>query len=241
MTELKRRTVLLAGSLGLVAPWSPGSAWASWSDADHRPTRLERDDRAHLLTLVGKQHPLTPRDYAPPDLVPWPADPAYQLRAEVADQLDRMVAAAKAERLGLRVISGYRSYETQTATYESWVRAYGRASAEATSARAGHSEHQTGLAVDLDTTRGECYLDACFGATGEGRWLAWHAYRFGFVLSYPDGYRDRTGYAYEPWHIRYVGPRAARVMHDLGVVLLADYRSLHLSSARLGWLLGTRR
>lgn len=239
--ELSRRSLLLAGPVGLAASgWLPGTASATWSGEDQeRPTRLERADRRHLLDPVGKQRPLTPRDYAPPDLVPWQDDPAYQLRAEVADQLGQLFAAAEADRLALRVISAYRSYETQAETYASWVRAYGRASADATSARPGRSEHQTGLAVDLDTTLGECYLDACFGRTAEGRWVARHAYRFGFIRSYPKGYRDRTGYAYEPWHIRYVGPQVARAMHRHGVALLQDYVSPPHSSARLGWMLGT--
>lgn len=211
---------------------------AAADDGAEPLTRLEREDPAHLLVLVDKRRPLAPRDYAPTDLVPWPDDPAYQLRAEVAVQLARLFAAAPSSGRGLRVISGFRSYETQGATFASWVREYGRASAEATSARPGHSEHQTGLAVDLDTTRGECNLDACFGATAEGRWVARNAYRFGFVVSYPQGYRDRTGYVYEPWHIRYVGPRVAQAMHDLGAVLLEDYLSAHHASARLGWSLG---
>lgn len=237
-----RRSVLLAGSVGVAAPslLTAGAA-AAWPGRDQSPpTELERQDRKHLLVVVTKERPLAPRDYTPPDLVPW-RDPAYQLRAEVADQLDRMFAAAEAKRVDLRVISGYRSYETQASTYESWVRSYGRASADATSARPGHSEHQTGLAVDLDTTRGECYLDACFGASTQGRWVARHAHRFGFILSYPKGSRGRTGYTYEPWHIRYVGPHVAGTMHRLGVALLADHLSPPQSSARLGWLLGTHR
>lgn len=238
---LSRRSLLLAGPVALAAAGSlPGTASATWSGENReRLTRLERTDRARLLALVGKQRPLTPRDYTPPDLVPWRGDQARQLRAEVADQLGRLFATAEAEGLRLRVLSAYRSYETQAATYESWVRQYGRASADATSARAGYSEHQTGLAVDLDTTGGECYLDACFGATAEGRWVTRNAYRFGFNLSYPKGARGRTGYVYEPWHIRYVGPAAARSMHLLGVALLEDLVSPPHSSARLGWLLGT--
>ncbi len=237
-----RRSVLLATAVGVGAPWVlPAGSAVAWPTRDNgRLTDLERHDRQHLLAVVTKQRPLAPRDYAPPDLVPW-RDPAYQLRAEVADQLDRMFGAAEAKGAHLRVISGYRSYETQAGTYESWVRAYGRASADATSARPGHSEHQTGLAVDLDGTRGECYLDACFGESTEGRWVARHAHRFGFILSYPEGYRGRTGYTYEPWHIRYVGPHVAGVMHRLGEALLADHLSPPHSSARLGWLLGTHR
>lgn len=216
-----RRAVLLGALLGTVTPHGQG-VWAADRPEREPLTALEREDRDHLLVVVTKTQPLTPKAYAPPDLVPW-RDPAYEMRAEVAEHLEVLFEAAETEQLGLRVISGYRSYETQRGTYASWVGLHGLASAEATSARAGHSEHQTGLAVDLDSTRGKCYLDDCFGETAEGRWVAQNAYRFGFVLSYPKGYRDRTGYAYEPWHIRYVGPRTAGVMHDRGLVLLDEY------------------
>lgn len=233
--------MVIAGALGLGIGWG-GVAEASpavWHRDRGPQTELERTESERLLVLVSKDRPLSPPDYAPPDLLPW-RDTAYELRAEVADQLDLLFTAAESEGLDLRVISGYRSYETQASTYQGWVRQYGQASADATSARAGHSEHQTGLAVDLDSTRGECYLDACFGTSPEGEWVARNAHLFGFVLSYPQGHRERTGYVYEPWHIRYVGPHVATDMHDLGIVLLEDYLSPRHLSARLGLFLGRR-
>ncbi|MCE0488076.1 M15 family metallopeptidase [Ornithinimicrobium sediminis] len=240
MTRPSRRAVVLAGALAGATAWA-APAGARHSNLRHeRPlTELERTDAERLLVVVTKEVPLDPVDYAPSDLVPW-RDTAYELRAEVNDQLEELFSAAEAEGLGLRVISGYRSYETQAGTYDYWVRNYGQASADATSARPGHSEHQTGLAVDLDDLTGGCYLDACFGELPEGRWVARHAHRFGFVLSYPQGLRDRTGYTYEPWHLRYVGPHAARAMRELGVPLLQDYRSPRVAAAGLGSLLGRR-
>lgn len=208
---------------------------------DARPaglTDLERTDRKHLLRLVDKTRPLHPIDYAPRDLVQW-GRTEYQLRAEVADQLAAMTAAAAERGHDLRVISGYRSYRTQRSTYDYWVAHYGRRSADATSARPGHSEHQTGLAVDLDGPGG-CYLEPCFGSSRAGRWVAARAYRYGFVLSYPEGMKARTGYAYEPWHVRYVGPRTAYAMHELGVPLLADYLAAHTRTLGLGAELGER-
>jgi len=173
---------------------------------------------------VTKQRPVEPLRYLPPDLVTWKRS-RHQVRAEVAEHLDAMFSAALRSDLRLRVVSGFRSYDTQADTHRYWAAHYGQAAADVTSARAGHSEHQTGLAVDLDVRgdAGRCYLDACFGATPEGRWTAAHAYRYGFLQSYPRGYRDRTGYVYEPWHLRYVGPRVAAEMRRRGVVLLADY------------------
>jgi len=212
-----------------------GSAAAG---ADDR-TDLEREDPASLLVVVGKHRPISPLDYEPDDLTAWPGTD-FWVREEVGEQLELLVAAAERDGHGLRVISGYRSYDTQAGTYDYWVRHYGRAAADASSARPGHSEHQTGLAVDLDSTTGECYLEPCFGDTDEGRWVAAHAHEFGFVLSYPEGSRALTGYTYEPWHVRYVGPQVAGDMHRRGIALLSTYLGVPASSARIGELLGSR-
>lgn len=201
-------------------------------------TDLERQDRANLLAVVTKRTPVDPLDYAPDDLVTWPGTD-YQVRQEVAEQLELLFAAAEADDLGFRVISGYRSYETQAGTYDYWLRQSGRAAADATSARPGHSEHQTGLAVDLDNLTGECYLEQCFGETDDGRWLAEHAHEFGFLISYPQGARAITGFAYEPWHVRYVGPQVAGDMERRGIALLSSYLGASASSARVGERLGS--
>lgn len=203
------------------------------------PTELEQTEPQRLVAVITKEQAIRPLDYEPDDLVTWPGTD-YAVRAEVHDQLELMFAAAEDEGLGLRVISAYRSHDTQAGTYDWWVRHNGRAAADATSARPGHSEHQTGLAVDLDSTSGGCYLDQCFGQTDEGRWVAAHAHEFGFVISYPEGARETTGYAYEPWHVRYVGPRVATDMDARGITLLQDYASVSASSVRLGETLGSR-
>lgn len=226
--------VVLTVGLTLTAALSAGAS--TRAGEDH--TALERDDAANLLAVVTKEIPIQPIDYAPDDLVNWPGTD-FQMRAEVHDQLQRLFAAAEADGLGYRVVSAYRSYETQAGTYDYWVRNYGRASADATSARAGHSEHQTGLAVDVDNLTGECYLEQCFGQTDEGRWLAEHGHEFGFIVSYPEGTRSITGYAYEPWHVRYVGPLVADDMHRRGYQLLSTYLAPPASSARIGELLGS--
>lgn len=200
-------------------------------------TTLERSDRANLLAVVTQERPIQPLDYAPEDLVTWPGTD-FRLRAEVADQLELMLGAAQREGLHYRVVSGFRSYDTQAGTYDYWVRQSGVTEADAVSARPGHSEHQTGLAVDLDNTTGECYLEACFGETEEGQWVAEHGHEFGFIISYPEGAREATSYAYEPWHIRYVGPQVAGDMHRRDVRLLGTYLAVPAVSMRLGELLG---
>lgn len=230
----------LAGGLSAFgAPPEPAPTTSTSVNRPAEPTALELEEPQRLLAVITKERAISPLDYEPDDLVPWD-NTDFRVRAEVHDQLELMFAAAQDEGLGLRVISGYRSHDTQAGTYDWWLRHYGRSSADATSARAGHSEHQTGLAVDLDSTSGECYLDQCFGATDEGDWVARHAHEFGFVISYPQGAREATGYTYEPWHIRYVGPQVAADMHSREVTLLQDYVSVPASSVRLGETLGSR-
>lgn len=237
--------LILAGGTGAQAA-SPEPGPAPSRTLEHpdeptaqAPTELEQTEPHRLVDLITKDQAISPLDYEPDDLVTW-SGTDYAVRVEVHDQLELMFAAAQDEDLGLRVISGYRSYDTQAGTYDWWLRHNGRAAADATSARPGHSEHQTGLAVDLDSASGECYLDQCFGETDEGRWVAAHAHEFGFVTSYPEGAREDTGYAYEPWHLRYVGPQVAADMDSRGITLLQDYTSVPASSVRLGVSLGSR-
>lgn len=212
----------------------PGAALGA---DDRSLTDLESDDRDRLLVVITKDVPIAPLDYAPADLTSW-RDSDYQLRAEVVEHLEDLFGAAENDGVQLRVVSGFRSYEIQAGTHEDWARRNGQAFADAVSARPGHSEHQSGLAVDLDSRGGECYLDACFGDTPEGGWVAQHAHRFGFVISYPEGLEGRTGYTYEPWHVRYVGPRISGAMDRLGIALLQDYLDSPARSADLGVVLG---
>lgn len=113
--------------------------------------------------------------------------------------------------------SGYRSYATQTAVYNNYASQYGQASADTFSARPGYSEHQTGLAMDFSP------IDIAFAGTAQFSWLQANAYKYGFVLRYPEGKSDITGYTYEPWHWRYVGSDVATDMHDRGITTLEEY------------------
>lgn len=228
-------TTCLVALLSLTGPLAAVAA----PSAHEEPTPLEQDDATHLLAVVTKQRPIVPLDYAPQDLVTWPGTD-FRLRAEVAEQLEAMFAAAQESGLHFRVVSGYRSYDTQAGTFDYWVRQSGSAAADAVSARPGHSEHQTGLAADLDNTTGECYLEQCFGETDEGRWVQEHAHEFGFIISYPQGEEQVTGYAYEPWHIRYVGPQVAEDMHRRDYRVLSNYLAPPAVSVRIGELLGSR-
>ena len=117
---------------------------------------------------------------------------------------------AKNEGFDLKVISGFRSYSSQKSTYNGWVNKYGQAKADTLSARPGHSEHQTGLAADINS------LNQSWGNTDEGKWLNNNCYKYGFIIRYPYGKDDITGYIYEPWHIRYVGKDLAEKLYNDG-------------------------
>jgi D-alanyl-D-alanine carboxypeptidase len=158
----------------------------------------------HLRELVDKKHPL-PEGYAPNDLVTL-TEGSYRvsrsgltLRRAAAAALDEMAKAARAGGVVLVASSAYRSFEYQTQVYNRNVREMGREAADRESARPGHSQHQTGLVVDFGS------IDDSFAATPAGRWLSANAPRFGWSLSFPDGYEEVTGYRWESWHYRYVG------------------------------------
>lgn len=209
--ELVRHTPLLgAAALGASGIGCVGEVWAALP-----PTELERTDREMLLALVTRERAVEPVDYAPEDLV-LVEDGPFRLRAEAAEQLAALVAAAEdAGHPHLTVSSGYRAHDVQAGTYEDWVNRLGEDQAELVSARPGHSEHQLGLAVDVG---GECGLYQCFGEAEDGRWVAENAHRWGFIVRYPEGGQEVTGYAWEPWHLRYVGPQAAWQMRLSGEV-----------------------
>ncbi|USQ80427.1 cell wall-binding repeat-containing protein [Ornithinimicrobium faecis] len=173
---------------------------------------MESGDTARLYDLLTKSRAVNPERYAPSDLVSWRGT-SHRLRPETATMLQELFdGAAAAGHPSLWVNSSYRSYNEQQVTYDYWVRTVGKKRADMISAKPGHSEHQLGLAVDVaGTPCGNLY--DCFGDTPEGKWVAANAHRYGFIIRYPEGGTGVTGYDYEPWHLRYVGPRAAWMMH----------------------------
>ncbi len=135
----------------------------------------------------------------------------YLISAVAYDKYKQMADAAKKEGLSMKVISAYRTEAYQKNLYNDKVRTSGKINADKYSARPGHSEHQTGLAVDISSTKGT------FEYTPEFRWLQKHAHEYGFILRYPKGKEWITGYAYEPWHYRYVGVDAAKKIYQEGI------------------------
>lgn len=164
-------------------------------------------DPASLWVIVNKQNPL-PDGYTPAGLTT-PKTGGAQLRREAANALDKMVAAAKSDGVSLKLISGFRSQSRQSVIYNNYVARDGRAAADRYSARPGHSEHQTGWVADVGQAGGACDLEICFANTAAGKWVARHAHKYGFIIRYLNGKEAVTGYQYEPWHLRYVGPGLA--------------------------------
>jgi D-alanyl-D-alanine carboxypeptidase len=171
-----------------------------------------------VRVLVDRTHAL-PAGYAPDDLVslrnlgvPVLGRDA-RLRREAAEHLERLVAAAAADGQELTVASAYRSYEDQRASYERLVSVFGKR-ADKTSAPPGHSQHQLGTAVDFTNGFVGNELLQSFGKTSASLWLDEHAHEHGFVLAYPPGRGEETGYHWEPWHYRYVGVENARRVQE---------------------------
>jgi D-alanyl-D-alanine carboxypeptidase len=175
------------------------------------------------LVAVNKRLPLSPTSYVPPSLV---GIGSQQMRPDAANALERMINDAAASGISVTAVSGYRSYDQQVSLYNSYVAQYGQAYADTISARPGFSEHQSGLAMDIGNPDGACGLQACFAGTPAGSYAAANAWRYGFIVRYPDGYRNITGYTYEPWHLRYVGTDAAAQMRSGGVPTLEQYFTL---------------
>ncbi|WP_449281787.1 M15 family metallopeptidase [Leucobacter sp.] len=191
--------------------------------------RPDLNSPASITVVVNKKRPLSPIRWAPGDLVMPAGIPntnGQPVRRKTAQALQSMNAAMRAEiGRGFIITSGFRSYEYQAQLFNNYVARDGLAAAESYSARPGHSEHQTGLAVDLDDGLG-CGFQGCFGVSAAGQWLRHNAYRFGFILRYDSGQQHIVGYIYEPWHFRYVGTAVARDMHDRGYVNLETYFQL---------------
>ncbi|HIR59410.1 MAG TPA: M15 family metallopeptidase [Candidatus Onthousia excrementipullorum] len=134
------------------------------------------------------------------------------------EAFNKMQAAAKVDGLNIYISSGFRSYSYQKTLYNNYVNRDGVAAADTYSARAGHSEHQSGLAFDVNT------INDSFANTEEGKWLNDNCYKYGFILRYPNGKGKETGYQYEPWHFRYVGVELAEKLYNNGNwITVEDY------------------
>ncbi len=182
-------------------------------------TQFSTTDPNSIWIVVNKSHALNPTSFMPSDLV---AVGGQQVSAKAAADLQKLITDAAAQNIKLHVISGFRSYGYQSNLYNSYVASDGQAVADTYSARPGHSEHQTGMAVDLGGVHG-CDVTQCFGDTPEGKWLNEHAGQYGFIIRYTESKQSVTGYQAEPWHLRYVGIDLVNEMKKQNVSTLEEF------------------
>jgi D-alanyl-D-alanine carboxypeptidase len=198
------------------------------------PPKYSIDEADSIWVVVNKQRQISPLKYTPTNLVspnfprPKIQNPfGLQLRQEAAVATVAMAKAMKDGGAGTLILnSGFRTYKNQQGLYNRTRDTRGLAVAEKLSARPGHSEHQLGLAADFSVRGQGCVIMVCFGKSEAGMWLAENAHQFGFVLRYPKGYKQITGFQYEPWHFRYVGLELATEMKTKGIKTLEEFWGL---------------
>ena len=203
---IKILCICVALSVLLTAQTSPAP-----QNLPFNKTQFSIDDPASIWVIVNKLRPLNPQNYVPPDLVVprvklqlSPKSERMHVRQVVAEPLQDLFAAAAKDGFNLILLSGYRSAAYQEKIYARYQKKLKRAAVA--SAKSGYSEHQTGLAVDLNRDKDlKCLTMPCFADMPEAKWLVDHAHEFGFIIRYEKDKESITGYEYEPWHLRYVG------------------------------------
>ncbi|MGN0613907.1 MAG: D-alanyl-D-alanine carboxypeptidase family protein [Porcipelethomonas sp.] len=177
-----------------------GTARGDTSNAKYEVVEENGLTYIYGILMASKSFSL-PRDYDP------------GVNEEALNAFYEMQSDAAAEGLDIYISSSYRSYEDQERIYNRYVEQDGQAAADTYSSRPGYSDHQTGLAFDLNT------IDDSFGYTPESDWVKVNAHKYGFIIRYPEGKEDITGYQYEPWHIRYIGVEKATEVYESGLSL----------------------
>ena len=185
---------------------------------------MPHQDPTDTLILVNKTNraPAVPVTLVKPNVTPTSealSENIY-MQPEAAAALEALFEGAQEDGITLFATSGFRSYSTQKAIFERKLETMNEKAANASVAKPGYSEHQTGLAMDVEglSSLGSGLVED-FGETPEGMWLAAHCHEYGFILRYPKGKTNITGYIYEPWHIRYVGRKAAAEIHEKDITL----------------------
>lgn len=172
------------------------------------------------LVLVDSVHTL-PVDYVPStlkdDIYLKSTSEVIPIDEETGNKAKEMMQAANDAGISLYVVTGYRSYEDQQKYYTSRMELLNNSEdAKKQVQAAGCSEHQTGLAIDFTDDPSNAQPTTDFSKTDAGKWLYEHAHEYGFILRYPEGKEDITGYTYEPWHYRYVGVETATAIYEQG-------------------------
>ena len=206
-------------------PWEPtGVTTEPAAEAEEPEYYFDKNDPN--LVLVNKETTVD-ENYEPEELVYIDESmrasdraPQYQrMQPEAAEAFEALVNAAADEGLTIKVTTAYRPYSYQADLYYYYLAVKGEEWTEQYSAPPGTSEHQTGLAADVSCEEIGYELDVSFADTAEGAWIAEHVAEYGYILRYQEGMEEITGYSYEPWHIRYVGRSAAKVITEKGITL----------------------
>lgn len=150
--------------------------------------------------------------------------------SEAYDPLVAMLTDAKNSGVNIIVTSGFRKFEIQKYLVDLYLKIEGPSALRGV-AEAGHSEHQLGTAVDFTSSSVGGVLSDKFKDTKEGLWLQSNAYKYGFVMSFPEGKEDITGYKFEPWHYRYVGADLAKEIKDSGLTPLEYLKEIEKSDS----------
>jgi D-alanyl-D-alanine carboxypeptidase len=181
------------------------------------------DTSKGIMILVNKTHRLL-KSFVPDNLVKMEdkyGDANKMIREEAYKAFISMHFAAKMDSVTLWITSAYRTYDYQSWLYNKSVKEKGVAYADKSLAKPGFSEHQTGLAIDLVESKGYTFKD--FEKKKQYEWLSIHAHEYGFILRYPEGKENITGYGFEPWHYRYVGVVPAKMMKRLNLTFEEYY------------------
>jgi zinc D-Ala-D-Ala carboxypeptidase len=232
---------------GIAAPIEPSTFAAEWSWPSDSASKVSptREDEAskdletkeparkppgstmacdNLDVLVDRKHSLSP-DYVPSDLVPLQdhgvptlGSDVLRLRRGAAENLGDLIEDAAADGEELVVASAYRSYEEQQLSHERLMSVFGT-DADGMSAQPGHSQHQLGSAIDFTNAAAGYQVWMPFAQTSAYWWLEHHAWEYGFVVAYPKGKEEQTGYQWEPWHYRYVGVEEAKRLQQSNLSL----------------------
>ena len=180
-------------------------------------TNTKETDMDKGYAILVNKYTYLPENYAPDDIVEmsnWYAYPNNSIRQEVYDAFKEMSAAAQEDSYTLIVNSSYRTSEEQKEIYEDYEDSRGKEYADTYAARPDFSEHQTGLSLDVFSPGANM---SNFADTETFKWLSENCYKYGFILRYPEGKEEITGYNYEAWHYRYVGKDLAKKVYDSGL------------------------
>ena len=185
-----------------------------------------------IPVLINKQNML-PDGYIPNDLIYTTIPFVFQeknekrkMRSEAAAAIAKLFEGAKQQGISLLGVSAYRSHSTQVTLFNYYVKKDGYEKARTYSALPGTSEHETGLAIDVTGGNGRCPAQDCFANTPEANWLQKNVAAYGFIIRYPNGKAQITGYKYEPWHLRFVGPAIATDIMNRGITLEEYYNAI---------------